>query len=99
MPFFKDAMSSGNLYIQFEVEFPKKNEIKNLEALKNILPMPKNPLVVDRKQCEFLDDYDPTSTNPKAEGGRSKGNNRMEEEDEDEDGQPRNGQRVQCQQQ
>jgi len=38
MPFFKDAMSAGNLYIEFEVEFPKKNEIKNIEALKNILP-------------------------------------------------------------
>jgi len=24
MPFYKDAMSQGNLYIVFEVDFPKK---------------------------------------------------------------------------
>jgi DnaJ family protein A protein 2 len=25
MPYHKDSMSHGNLYIEFEVEFPKKN--------------------------------------------------------------------------
>jgi DnaJ-class molecular chaperone len=27
MPFHKDAMSHGNLNIEFEIEFPKKNSI------------------------------------------------------------------------
>jgi len=27
MPFYKDAMSHGNLYITFEVEFPKANQL------------------------------------------------------------------------
>jgi len=36
MPFFRDAMSHGNLYIQFEVQFPKKNELKNVEELKKV---------------------------------------------------------------
>jgi len=98
MPFFKDVMSKGNLYIVFEVEFPKKNEIKNLELLKNILPLPTNVPTFDKKQAEYLDDYDQTSHNPKAEGGRSKGS-RMEEEDDDEEGARGGRQNVQCQQQ
>lgn len=28
MPFYKDAMSHGNLHIKFEVEFPSKNQLK-----------------------------------------------------------------------
>ncbi len=36
MPFFKDAMAYGNLYIEFDVEFPKKNELKGVDNLKNV---------------------------------------------------------------
>jgi len=97
MPFFKDAMGSGNLYIEFDVEFPKKNELKNLDQLKNILPVPKNTVNVDKKACVVMQDYDDSSTNPHAEGGRSKG--RGHHDDDDDDGMPRGGQRVQCQQQ
>jgi hypothetical protein len=35
-------MSQGNLYIVFDVEFPKKGEMKNIDDLKKILPQPKN---------------------------------------------------------
>jgi DnaJ family protein A protein 2 len=28
MPYYKDAMSYGNLHVQFEVEFPKRNQLK-----------------------------------------------------------------------
>jgi hypothetical protein len=27
MPFFKDAMGHGNLYVKFSVDFPKRGEI------------------------------------------------------------------------
>jgi len=92
MPFHKDVMSHGNLYIVFEVEFPKKGEIKNAEQLKNILPMPKNVPAADKSKCEYLEEYDETSLNPNAEGGKQR------EEDDEDDG-PRGGQRVQCAQQ
>lgn len=36
MPFYKDNMSHGNLYITFDVEFPKANQLKNLENLKKV---------------------------------------------------------------
>jgi DnaJ family protein A protein 2 len=38
MPFHKDPMSHGNLYIVFEIEFPKKGDLKNVEDLKKLLP-------------------------------------------------------------
>jgi len=62
--------------------------------LKTILPTPTNVPQIDKKQCEYLDDFDPTSQNSKAEGGNK---NRMEEEDEEEG--PAGAQRVQCNQQ
>lgn len=93
MPFHKDAMSYGNLYIQFEIEFPKKGEMKNIEDLKKVLPTPKeNGVAIDKKNAEYLDTYDETSLNPNADGARSR------QDDDDEEG-PRGGQRVQCQQQ
>jgi len=36
MPFYGDAMSYGNLYIVFNIEFPKKGELKNAEDLKKV---------------------------------------------------------------
>jgi hypothetical protein len=28
MPFFQDEMGSGNLFVKFDVEFPKKGQLK-----------------------------------------------------------------------
>lgn len=39
MPFYKDPMSHGNLYIEFIVSFPKKNSISsaNIEKIAKVL--------------------------------------------------------------
>lgn len=39
MPFYKDAMSHGHLYIEFLITYPKKNSITpvNLEKIAKIL--------------------------------------------------------------
>jgi DnaJ-class molecular chaperone len=39
MPFFKDKMSYGNLFVKFEVVFPKRGELKEnqLNALKDVI--------------------------------------------------------------
>jgi len=95
MPFYKDAMSHGNLYITFDVEFPKPNQLKNAADLKNVLPVPKDLLTnVDKTKSELLEDFDSEGVNASAEGGRG----RRHDDDEDEDGMPQ-GQRVQCAQQ
>jgi DnaJ family protein A protein 2 len=95
MPFYRDNMSHGNLYVTFEVEFPKANQLKNPEELKKILPVPKDILTnVDKTKCEILEDFDSDGVNSQAEGGKR----RMQGDDDEDDGMPR-GQRVQCAQQ
>ena len=39
MPFYKDPMSHGNLYIEFIVQFPKKNQISgaNIQKIGKLL--------------------------------------------------------------
>lgn len=95
MPFYKDNMSHGNLYVKFDVEFPKHNQMKNIDQLKNVLPVPKDTLgKVDQSQCKTLEDFDKEGVNASAQGGKG----RMDEEDDEDDDNPR-GQRVQCGQQ
>eukprot|EP00331_Platyophrya_macrostoma_P027292 CAMPEP_0176433282 /NCGR_PEP_ID=MMETSP0127-20121128/15917_1 /TAXON_ID=938130 /ORGANISM="Platyophrya macrostoma, Strain WH" /LENGTH=427 /DNA_ID=CAMNT_0017815655 /DNA_START=56 /DNA_END=1339 /DNA_ORIENTATION=+ len=100
MPFFKDAMEHGNLYIEFDVEFPKKGQLKNLDALKQILPVPKNQQTPSGKLIT-LEDYNEQSKNTRAEGGKAKNGRGDDDEDwEDEDSHHHGGgQRVQCNQQ
>jgi len=95
MPYYKDAMSHGNLYILFNIDFPKKGEIKNIDKLKEILPVPSGLPTFDKKNAEYLEDYDETSKTATADGSRRRGG---DDDDEDEDA-PRGGQRVQCAQQ
>jgi DnaJ family protein A protein 2 len=93
MPFYKDNMSHGNLYIIFDVEFPKSKDLKNLGDLKKVLPVPKDLITnVDKTKAELLEDFDQDGVNANAEGGKPR------TQDDDEDGMPR-GQRVQCAQQ
>jgi len=97
LPFYKDAMSHGNLYISFKVDFPKRGELKQdqLEALRKVLPGPKHAPVDQSKPFEYMEDYNETETNPHPEGGKGRGD---DDDDEDGGGQ-RGGQRVQCAQQ
>jgi len=89
MPFYGDAMSHGNLIIQFDIEFPKGEQIKKeaREQLKKILPGPKiNP---PPQNYEMMEDFHESMRNESAEGGHR---NRHHDDD---DGHPQ-GQRVEC---
>jgi hypothetical protein len=60
------------------------------------LPVTKN--TVDKSKALIMEEFDASSQNTHAEGGRSRGGHG--DEDDDEDGMPRGqGQRVQCAQQ
>lgn len=73
MPFFKDSFSKGNLLIQFNVAFPKKNEIRKeaIESIKKILPSPTNPSPAIKKddKFEYLEEFHEHDLNTHAEGG------------------------------
>jgi len=99
MPFFKDAMTHGNLYIEFDVEFPKKSELKGADHLKDILPVPKHQHNPSGGKVIVLEDYNEDSKNTNAEGGRTKGKDDEDWEDENHHHHGPGGQRVQCNQQ
>jgi DnaJ family protein A protein 2 len=100
LPFYKDPMAHGNLYISFTVKFPKRGELKQkqLEELTKLLPGPKVTPLDKSKPFEYFEDYDETETNPHAEGRHGHGHS----QDDDDDGHGHHhggGQRVQCAQQ
>jgi DnaJ family protein A protein 2 len=105
MPYYKDAMSHGNLYVEFNIEFPKSGELKNIEGLAKILPLPKEKPVSDKSKALLLEEFSHESQNPHHEGGRTKGHGHGEDDEdwEEEGGHPGHGhgggQRVQCAQQ
>jgi len=91
MPSFRHH-DFGNLYIQFDVKFPNKAELQNLELLENVLPprMAQNLPPADSMVEDFdLEDVDPRQQ-ARAHGAGVLG------EDEDEDGIPPGTERMQC---
>ena len=81
----------GNLYIQFDVKFPDKTEMQNIQLLEQVLPprMPQRTPPVD----SMVDDHDLEDVDPRQQA-RAQGAAGMD--DEDEDGVPRGAERMQC---
>lgn len=81
----------GNLYIQFDVKFPEKGEIQNLELLEQVLPprmQQRQPGPDAMVEDHDIDDVDPRFQN-RAQGAAGFG-------DEDDDDMPPGAERVQC---
>lgn len=83
----------GNLYIQFEVEFPDKSSLnhQNLHFLDQVLP-PRMPQKLP-PQDGMVEDYDLEEVDPRQQA-RARGATGLD--DEDEDGVPHGAERVQC---
>ena len=82
----------GNLYIQFDVKFPGRGDMKNLELLEQVLP----PRVHQHSPPgdAMVDDYDLEDVDARGQA-RAHGAAGMGEE-EDEDGIPHGAERMQC---
>lgn len=90
MPSFRHH-DFGNLYIQFDVKFPDKTQIQNVELLEQVLP----PRIQQKlpPQDGMVDDFDLEEVDPRHQA-RARGATGMD--DEDEDGIPAGAERVQC---
>ncbi|KAF4768544.1 hypothetical protein HAV15_002650 [Penicillium sp. str.  len=92
MPSFRHH-DHGNLYIKFDVKFPKKEELQNLELLEKVLP-PRSEKVVpptDAMVEDFeLEDPENEHDQARAHGAAASGM------DEDDDDVPGGAERVQC---
>lgn len=83
----------GNLYIQFDVKFPEKEQLQNLELLEKVLPprMEQAKPPADSMVEDFeLEDIDPS------EGSQRRAHGAGGAMDEDEDDVPPGAERVQC---
>ena len=81
----------GNLYIQFDVKFPDKTELRNIDLLKQVLPprthQAQPPL------DSMVEDFELEDVDPRGQA-RAQGAAGMDEEDED--GIPPGAERMQC---
>lgn len=82
----------GNLYIQFNVKFPTKEEIQNVQLLEQVLPprmaQPQPPA------DSMVEDYELQDVE---QGGQARAQGAANAFDEDdEDGMPHGAERVQC---
>ena len=90
MPSFRHH-DFGNLYIQFDVKFPDKTELRNLEMLEQILPprMRQNAPPADSMSEDYdLEDVDARG-HARAQGAAGMG-------DDDDDDVPPGAERMQC---
>ena len=95
MPFFEHPTMYGNLYIKFNIKFPKSINEKQNNALQQLFPK----IVLEIKDLDkikekyTMTEYNENDTNKYATGG-----NQQENGDDDDDG-PRQGQAVRCENQ
>jgi len=97
MPYPKNPMLKGNLFLEISIDFPASIAEDAAKTLKKILPGPKAsdvPKETDEHEVHFLDDMDPETSAKQAAHS-------FESEEDDEDGHPgmAGGQNVQCAQQ
>lgn len=92
MPSFRHH-DFGNLYIKFDVKFPKKDQLQNLELLEKVLPpriqqhQPPPDAMVEDFELEEPD---------ASEGSQARAHGAASAMDEDDDDVPPGAERVQC---
>lgn len=85
----------GNLYIQFDVKFPKTGELKNLQLLEQVLP-PRLPQPEPPSDA-MVEDYELEDVDPSSHAqARAQGAAAAAMDDDDDDGVPPGAERVQC---
>lgn len=93
MPSFRHH-DHGNLYIKFDVKFPEKDQLQNLELLEKVLPprlqqtQPPADAMVEDFELESIDASE--GSQARAHGAAGAGM------DEDDDDVPPGAERVQC---
>jgi DnaJ family protein A protein 2 len=95
MPIHKRPFDKGNLYIHFNIEFPKPGffQPKALQDLEKILP-PRRPAP---KVTEDMEEVSLVKVNPNEQRGSGRSRRTADEDEDDDEGQQRGG--VQCAQQ
>lgn len=83
----------GNLYIKFDVKFPQKDQLQNLELLEKVLP----PRIEQTQPPAdaMVEDFEPQDIDT-SEGSQTRAHGGATAMDEDDDDVPPGAERVQC---
>ena len=90
MPSFRHH-DFGNLYIQFDVKFPDKTELHNLELLEQVLPQRSRQ--IQPPGDAMAEEHDLEDVDPR---NQARAHGAAGVDDEDEDGIPQGAERMQC---
>jgi DnaJ family protein A protein 2 len=93
MPFHKKSYKQGNLFIEFEVEFPDSITAAQKQHIEAAFGVPKKPDVKDVAETVQMIKHEEFHKNASAEGGQA------EQEGSDDEEESHGGQKVGCQQQ
>jgi DnaJ family protein A protein 2 len=99
MPKYKESMSFGDLYVHFEVQYPKNLNEQQLTKLREVLPKGLLPQEADNKNVFTLEKTSLNSKQQHQQNNHNHGHDQEEdnEEDyEDEGGHGGHGQKVEC---
>ena len=90
MPSFRHH-DFGNLYIQCDVKFPKGEEMRHLELLEKVLPP--RTRQIQPPQDAMIEDYDLEDVDAR---GQARAQGAAGGDEDEEDGIPHGGERMQC---
>lgn len=90
MPSFRHH-DFGNLYIQFDVKFPAREDLRQLELLKQVLPP--RPRQIQPPSDAMIEDFDLEDVDPR---GQARAQGAVGGDEDEEDGVPRGAERMQC---
>jgi len=97
MPFLENSHQSGNLHIEFKVEFPKVvDQAQKEELLKIFKQQPKNQVNEKVGNVMHLSDFRPEDENTSERGGRRPSEREREESNKKQGGFGPDGQQVNC---
>ena len=97
MPFYKDTMSHGNMYIEFDVEYPKKNSLnpEKVKILQEVLnggvtmeeeSPPPSKKKASKKDIHHLEDFSEADLNKNPKGKVSSSHQHQHDEDDENEG-------------
>lgn len=90
MPSFRHH-DFGNLYIQFDVKFPARDDLRQLELLEQVLPP--RPRQIQPPSDAMIEDFDLEEVDPR---GQARAQGVVGTDEDEEDGVPRGAERMQC---
>jgi len=98
LPLFNNPALNGNLFVHFEIDFPKKLSADQLESIQKVLSFQK-PKSIENLGLEYTHECVPFNKSHINENKKERNEAYNDDEGQENDGFVEGGQRVKCQNQ